>query len=385
MHHPIPQSASLMRAPTVVGLMTICVMADVGVRGELASAATSVAQPVAIKIVDLSVGRDVSALAFSPDAHLLAARTPSTPEVYVCELIMKRCKVWTNTAGESLGAAAHDSALRYSPDGRFLALIHDVPMTYKARPMLSWGSVVHVWSTTSEKLVHEIGDDQGGTGFPALEFSPDSRWLLRLYDRGESTPGDTFAVWHTSDWRPAWGLRTLPLYPRAMALSADGKTVVLGGSVIQNDRAYPAQIWIINMETRSVTRKFDAFTNEALISQMCLSPDGEVVAVGANVVTEGSEETLKLFAVRTGKMMASVRTANSALMYALRYTQNGKYLIEDGISGVVNIWDSSLSRTIQQIYTGPALVSGRGPLAISRDGRLLAVGVGPVVSLYELR
>lgn len=351
-----------------------------------AGATTGDAQLVAQKITDLCVGRDVSALAFSPDGQRLAARTPSTPDVYVCELSSRRCTVWTNTAGESMGAAAHLSALRYSPDGRFLALVHEVPMTYEAHPTFSWGSVVHVWGTGSQKLVYEIGDDQGGNGVPALEFSPDSRWLLRLYNRGGQTSGDSFVVWGTSDWRLSWSLRTLPFQPKAMALSADGKTVALAGSVFQNDAVAPAQIWIVNMETRSVIRKFDAFTKEALVTHMCLSPDGEVVAVGANAILDGdNEDTLKLFAVRTGKVVASVRTAKDLMMYGLTYAQNGKYLIEDGISGVVTIWDSSLTRVVQQIDVGPALRIGPGPLAVSRDGRLLAVGVGPAVSVYELK
>lgn len=349
-------------------------------------AKTSDAELVAKRIADLCVGQDISALAFSPDGQRLAARTPSTPDVYVCELSSTRCTIWTNTAGESLGAAAHRSALRYSPDGRFLALVHEVPMTYEAHPTFGVGSVVDVWSTASQERVYEIGDEQGGTGVPALEFSPDSRWLLRLDNRGGQTPGDSFAVWGTSDWRLSWSLRTLPFHPRVMALSADGKTVALAGSVFQNDTVSPAQVWIINMETRSVIRKFDAFTKEARVAHMCLSPDGEVVAVGANVIFDGdNEDTLKLFAVRTGKVVASVRTANDPMMYGLMYAQNGKYLIEDGISGVVTIWDSSLTRAVQQIDIGPALRIGPGPLAISRDGRLLAVGVGPAVSVYQLR
>ena len=84
-------------------------------------------------------------------------------------------------------------------------------------------------------------------------------------------------------------------------------------------------------------------------------------------------DNLKVFDVSTGRVAASAATSNTFL-YGIKYA-----------CGVVTIWDSSLTHAVQQINAGRMLNIARGPLAVSRDGGLLAVASGSSISVWELR
>ena len=90
-----------------------------------------------------------------------------------------------------------------------------------------------------------------------------------------------------------------------------------------------------------------------------------------------------LTSVREGWPQA--RLTSNTFLYGIKYACGGKYLIEDDLSGVVTIWDSSVTHAVQQINAGRMLNIARGPLAVSRDGGLLAVASGSSISVWELR
>ena len=182
------------RAGPALGFLALLLTAAAAaVRGE--------SQPVARKVAEFSADKDISALTFCPDGQCLAAKGQSAPLVYVCSLAHSSCTVFATTDGESLGIL-DKAALKYSPDGRLLALVHDWA-TMTTHPVQS---VVHIWSVASGQLVHVIGDSQWGSTYPSLEFSPDGRSLLRLYQRSDRTPGDQVVAFSTSDWQPVYAL-----------------------------------------------------------------------------------------------------------------------------------------------------------------------------------
>ncbi len=388
--HGLMQLESVL-ATRITSLLLLLCCATIGsgsasAKAETASTekvATGESRVIAKKVVDLDVGGDVSTLAFSPDGKQIAARTPNSPTVSVCTLNPSNCRVWASDVGEQLGDLSK-AALTYSPDGRFLALIHDVPVD------MTDASGVDVWSTTSKKLLRVLGvgdkEPQYGSPLPSLEFSPDSRWLLRLNQRSPEIPGDQLIVVETSDWQRAWGLRTLPFHPHALALSPDGRFMALGGDVFGPGLPAPqANIWIVSATTRAAALKINAFPVGVKIEKLSWSSDGLHVAAGASVVTdESSPENIKVFDVRTGKSVASVASSDK-LVYELKYARGGRYLIEDGTSGVVNIWDSTLKHLLQQIDVGRGLLVTGGPLSVSRDGRLLAIGAGAMISVWKLK
>ena len=79
-----------------------------------------------------------------------------------------------------------------------------------------------------------------------------------------------------------------------------------------------------------------------------------------------------LTSVREGWPQA--RLTSNTFLYGIKYACGGKYLIEDDLSGVVTIWDSSLTHAVQQINAGRMLNIARGPACGSF--RLVHFGVG---------
>lgn len=339
--------------------------------------ATGKEQDAAVQLRDFSAGGQVAALAFSPDGEQLAVRVPETPNVYVWAWRNARL-IRAQPAGESLGMAAHRSALTYSPDGKVLALAHDVADEYPHQPIQGWRTVVHLWDGRSGQLVHVLAEVHE-SGAPAIEFTPDGERLLRVYGRNSEMPGDQFVVYRVRDWRTEWGLRVLPFQPERLAVSPDGRYVALGGLVAAPGVAMHAPIWIVDMATHQIIRRIDAFPADSNVGDLSWSPDGERVAAGASVFNVyPGVNTVKVFTASTGKQIAG-SPAPDQMISAVKFALRGRYLVESGDSGFVTIWDGSLRRMIQR------LPSATGPIAVSRDTRLLAVASGTHVSVWELR
>ena len=103
---------------------------------------------------------------------------------------------------------------------------------------------------------------------------------------------------------------------------------------------------------------------------------------GHGAYTSGLD-TVMVFDAHTGKQIAGDQLEDIAGT-SLRYTPDGKYLIEGFMNGRgsgrgVRIWDGQHRELLQEI---PGEVSG---LAVSRDGHYLAVGeVGKTV-VWQLK
>lgn len=321
------------------------------------------AQAAARKLAELPVPEGIAALAFSPDGRYLAGRAPITPDVSVWEWRTGRL-VRTLTPEGGMGVL-QEMALRFSPDGRQLALLHDVQMGSSDRNRSSRG-VVHVWNAQSGELIRILD----GGGMTGLEFSPDGGWLLRLFGRSTETPGDQLVVYSCADWQVAWGLRVLPFYPEKLVLSPDGRFAALGGLEAGPNVAVHSPIWIVDLQKHAIVRKINAFPADSTLVDLSWSPAGDRIVAGANVFNlYPGVETLKVFAVPTGKQVAGVQ-APDQLMTAIQYACAGKCVIEAGFTSGVIIWDASLRRVLQKI---PA---SWGAVAVSPGMRFLALPVG---------
>jgi WD40 repeat protein len=181
-------------------------------------------------------------------------------------------------------------------------------------------------------------------------------------------------------WNTLWSMHLIPLHPTSLALSPDNKNVAVGGITLGPGVSNRAQIVIVDLAARQIVRTIDnAFALGVGVERMEWSPDGSSLAVGARV--GGSfkgPDAVKIFDAKTGDVVAE-EPALAALVTALRYTANGKYLIEAGIDGAIRIWDGSHKNLLQTL-------PGRDcyALAVSRSGSYLAAGNGNRVTVWRL-
>jgi WD40 repeat protein len=72
----------------------------------------------------------------------------------------------------------------------------------------------------------------------------------------------------------------------------------------------------------------------------------------------------------TGAILSKEISDQNNHVRVLRYTMDGRYLIESGIRDTVEIWDAKHERLLQEICSQPS--AG----AVSSDGKYLALGGG---------
>jgi WD40 repeat protein len=333
---------------------------------------------VAQKNASFTVSDEVSALAFSPDARYLALTTykvPTTSTVAIWSWRSPSRLVRTFDAGENPGSVVNRVALTYSPDGRLLALVHDVDSTQPGQHQ-SRSSVIRAWNLQSGAQVFEIHDSTAGATIPALQFAANGRALYALNDR--QAPGNQLVSYRPEDGQTAWGLRaSTPFDPQTLSLSPDGQYIALGGLVAAPRTPMHAPLLIVDATRRAIALEINAFGAEANIGGLAWSPDGTRIAAGASVfnVLPGVQ-TIKVFDAKTGIQVAGAPAPDQKIA-GIVYVRGGKYLAEVGNSGSTTIWDPGLKLILQTLPTG------RGPLAVSSDGRYLAVASGTTISVWE--
>lgn len=331
-------------------------------------------EAVATKVAEFKEDDDVSGLEFSPDGSRIAVSTFTELHVHI----------WTwkdrprveRTLMKPHGTADYLSGdgLRYSPDGRLLAVIHGLAREEDGR------GVIRIFDPDTGAIVHNIAEPLGGGDRSEIVFSPDGRYLLRTYS-SDTKDRDQFVVHRVDTWEKVWGWSTIPLNIFALAVSPKGDLAAVGGVTLGRGVTHVAQILIINLNTRQVVRQIDdAFPKENRVDQLAWSADGAHLAAGGLTGGTYSEpDAVRVFDVSTGRLVA-VEPSVPAYVTGLRYTANGKYLIESGLRGGVHIWDGQHKVLLQAIP-----VKYDNAIAVSADGAYLAIGEAAHVVLWKLR
>jgi len=327
---------------------------------------------VAVKVTVLREKENinVSGLDFSPDGKHLAV-------VSIYETI----NIWdwknnriVRTVEKPQGAndGLVTEPIRYSPDGRLFAACHSRATNH---------IVARIWDTNTWEIVHDITDPVGGGDCNAIGFTPDGESLIRVLTR-INQPGDNLIIYNTHTWESIWGLRTIPFQPKALAISPDGKFIALGGAV-HDSGPIRNQIAVVDMERRAIVRIIPN-TLSFSFGRLAWSPDGtQLTAIGRRAwdgtanhgkgAYTGGPDTVMVFDARSGKQLSGEQWGPVGHL-SLRYTPDGKYLIEGDVNGKgtglgVRIWDGQ-HRTLLQEIPGDV-----GSLAVSRDGHYFAMGV----------
>ena len=275
--------------------------------------------------------------------------------------------------GEDLGQTT--SPLRYSPDGKFLAI---------CGTRASGNVVARVWNTSDWSIAKDI-TDPGGGGCSALAFSTDGRTFVTLMDRWGG-PGEQLIVYEVGTWRKLWGHTFPQVSPVSLAMSPDGGVAAIGGllrvapsaaevpdPVKRAQQSYQEPyIYLVDLRRREVIRDIRADA----MGPMAWSSDGSRIAVVGR-------EYVEIFAAGPGQRLVHQELTGSTHMNVL-FTPGDRYFIESDMNARgtglgVHIWDAGRQKTLQ------TMPDNADSIAVSQNGKYLAIAVDGRTTIWELK
>ncbi|MBS0197306.1 MAG: protein kinase [Planctomycetes bacterium] len=144
---------------------------------------------------------------------------------------------------------------------------------------------------------------------------------------------------HVLDARSGAVLRTRDLDPKSHWVSVrspDGKTIAAlptsRGAAVASNADRPGTMLILDARTLETVREIDGIPVEQM--SLAFSPDGTHIATG------GADGTVRLFAIDTGKLLASTSDQGMEVL-SLSFSPDGARLASAGVDRMVRIWDAA--------------------------------------------
>jgi WD40 repeat protein len=260
-------------------------------------------------------------------------------------------------------------------------------------PVLSANGAFALFDVGTGELVREVpgphpGEPHNVNGAMGFVASPDESILAATFRRHQPA-----AIYSTQDWN-----KRRDLWIRSpIAFSRDGK--VLAANEVSRDIA-PSEVnryvVVYDLDTNRIVREIDAFPDRvSATSAIAFSPDGSLIALGSSgthgvdrsadgrvrwIPLNNSNSSLRVFDLDNRTFRAAYGNS-AAITSGLAWSTDGHFIVFMTGGRVLHIWNPFQTDNSERIIDLNAAEGG--PIALSRDGTMLAVGVGQRVRMYQ--
>ncbi len=274
-------------------------------------------------------------LAWSPDSKSIALIVDEKNDAPASEVWLS--EPWSKGSQKLVSLKGYVSTLKFSPNGKSLAVLFIENMPRKAGPLVPM--------TPPAGLVEEKAYEQ----------------RLNTIDVGSGvvkpvSPGDMYV--YEYDWAP------------------DGRRWVVSAANGSGDNNW----WIARLYTLNADggELHEIVTPKLQIAVPTFSPDGQNVAYISGIMSDQGATGGDIFVVpATGGTPRNLTDGMKASATWLTWTSPDRILFTENVDGNSGIASTSLSNpTVQQLWSGPEMLSADGwgiQISLARDGSTSAV------------
>jgi WD40 repeat protein len=344
-------------------------------------------------VVQLGHSEDIETAIFSPDGRFVASASDDETAI-----------LWETSTGREIRRFPRFKlslgALAFSPDARVLAAADgsgphsDADAATREDSQYS----VRLFDVSSGELVKEVA--RRAYWINSVSFSPDGQSLLT-----GSTDGMA-GLWRVSDGELLRSFTAGKTDVEDAVFSADGKYIAVGkrldrDSMMDAQTVFTADAYVFEIETGRVVRHFRHEESDASfhgVGNVLFSPDGEYLTTSSILSINNYETgTIRVWSLHDGKLTHSVPGRGP-----LAFSPDGRYLLADvGTNDEVKIYEIDgveifdlRERKIVRRISGFDLASQARDVSFSPDGEsvLLALGQsngggasGPMIGEQSIR